>query len=96
MNVAEQLFWAEIGSDKSTIRSVGVCYAVLIAYAAGRLKAEDPVNAEFWRPINMAINERFGWSLPRDVDKIDRIRRIAWSINDAACRLIPSHSQPQA
>lgn len=85
MNAAEQLFWAEVRSKDSTQRSVAVCYALLIAYAAGRLRAESPVGPDFWAPINAAINERFGWEIRRDIRKIDRLRKIAWDINAAAC-----------
>jgi len=84
MTAAEQLFWAEVRSPKSTARSVAVCYALLLAYAAGRFKAGDPVDGDFWRPINDAINERFGLNTSR---KIDRFRKVAWDINGAACEV---------
>ena len=90
MTAPEQLFWAEVRSSGSTQRSIAVCYALLIAYAAGRFRAGNPVDADFWRPINSAINERFGWSLPRDINKVDRLRRIAWDINGNACDVVPS------
>lgn len=85
MTAAEQLFWAEVRSPHSTVRSIAVCYALLIAYAAGRLSAGDPVDSSFWRPINEGVNERFGWVVSRDVRKIDRLRKQAWDINRAAC-----------
>lgn len=82
MTAAEQLYWAEVNSPKSTSRSLAVCYALLIAYAAGRHKAGDPVGPEFWRPINEALNARLGLDSTR---KIDRFRKVAWDINGAAC-----------
>lgn len=85
MTAAEQLFWGEVRATDSTVRSVAVCYALLIALAAGRLKSGDPVDADFWRPINAAINDRFGWEMPGDVRKVDRLRKMAWAINAAAC-----------
>ena len=87
MTIVEQLFWAEVRSPHSTVRSVAVCYALLIALAAGRLKSGDPVTSDFWAPVNVAINERFGWEIARDVRKIDRLRKMAWDINAAACNV---------
>ena len=82
MTAPEQLFWAEVRSPKSTSRSLAVCYALLIAYAAGRLKAGDPVGHDFWRTINAAVNERLGLD---SLSKMDRFRKLAWDINAAAC-----------
>ncbi len=87
MTIVEQLFWAEVRSPASTVRSVAVCYALLIALAAGRLKSGDPVDSGFWQPFNIAVNNRFGWVLPADVRKIDRLRKMAWDINGAACNV---------
>lgn len=83
MSAPEQLFWAEARSPHSTVRSVAVCYALLIAYAAARLRT-DPVDADFWSKINAGVNERFGWETRRDIRKIDRLRKMAWDINAAA------------
>lgn len=76
MTGAEQLFWAEVSSDKSTRRSVAVCYALLIAIFAGR-------GGDFWSPINKAVQERLGLSTMRQTDSF---RKIAWDIHAAAAK----------
>lgn len=76
MTGAEQLFWAEVSSEKSTRRSVAVCYALLIAVFAGE-------GGDFWRPVNNAVNERFGLT---NVRQQDSFRKIAWDIHGAASK----------
>lgn len=86
MTGAEQLFWGEVRSEHATARSLAYCYALLIALQSRRLAAELPADGGFWLAINRAVNTRFGWSLPADMRKIDRFRKMAWDIHDAAVK----------
>lgn len=81
---AEYLLFGELSLPGATVRSVAVCYALLIAQEAGRHASGAARDEEFWPWINSAVDARLGLNTPA---KIDRFRKQAWGINAAAGRI---------
>ncbi|TXN26872.1 hypothetical protein [Methylobacterium sp. WL19] len=73
------LFLAEAESGKATTRSLAVLYALIIA-------GGDHVLGGDWRRVNEAVNAALGFDLrcAADVRRVDRFRKMAWAIHDAA------------
>lgn len=63
--------------DKSTVASLGALYALAIAYQS---KGE---NADFWPPINKAIQERFGGTgTSEGMKKLDLVKKRGWRLHE--------------
>mgnify|MGYP000308328432 CR=1 FL=1 len=65
----DRVILTEIADPKSTRRSVGALYAVLIG-----IVGERDLD---WTPINLAIRDRFGGNGP-----LDRVKKAGWSLYD--------------
>ncbi|WP_461220737.1 hypothetical protein [Methylobacterium sp. CM6247] len=91
------LFMAEAESGKATTRSLAVLYALIIA-------GGDHVLGGDWRRVNEAVNSALGFDLKcaADVRRVDRFRKLAWAIHDAAGERqtvvwpVTSHRAPEA
>lgn len=89
------LYFAECESGTATQRSVAILYALIIAATPESLGSD-------WRTINEASNSAFGFSVPADVRKVDRFRKMAWDIHDRAAgrqqatRPSVQHDMPRA
>jgi hypothetical protein len=85
LTAIETMILAEIADPKSTRRSVGVLYAVLIGFVGER--------AFDWGPINRAIKDRFGgpWNGPTD-----KVKSIGWRLYERTVAALPAPPQAEA
>lgn len=102
------LLEAELSTGNATIRSLGVAYALLIAYANAQYDRPEwtpEARTAFWSGANTPIGEHLQAAedgAPEGSDalamkralKIERVKRVGWQVHDAAARLsIAPHVQ---
>lgn len=74
--------------DKSTASSLGALYALAIAYQS---KGED---ADFWPPINKAIQERFGGNgTTAGMKKLDLVKKRGWRLHEQVVEHVKETTQ---